>query len=71
MSINLIELKLYHTELFFLALWDNRCVYHAAIHDHAGQGKRKGVRIVGVGEVPYLDPASKSRRQALAESLEA
>ncbi|TAQ91175.1 hypothetical protein B7494_g545 [Chlorociboria aeruginascens] len=52
-----------------MAIWDNRCVWHAAIHDHGGQGLRKGIRCLGVAEVPYLDPASKSRKQALAEKM--
>lgn len=29
-------------------------------------GKRQGNRVVSLGEVPYYDPASKSRREALA-----
>lgn len=30
------------------------------------EGKRQGNRAVSLGEVPYFDPASKSRREALA-----
>ena len=50
-----------------LAIWDNRSVYHAATPDHEGLGERRGHRAVGLGERPYLDPKSKSRREALAE----
>lgn len=49
-----------------LAIWDNRCTYHAATPDHAGFGHRTGHRAVGVGEQPYLDPESQSRKQALS-----
>ena len=54
-----------------LAIWDNRSVYHAATPDYEGLGERLGKRAVSIGEKPYLDPASKSRREALRESLEA
>ena len=50
-----------------LAIWDNRSVYHAATPDYEGLGERKGHRVVGLGEKPYFDSNSKSRRQALAE----
>lgn len=48
-----------------LAIWDNRSVYHTATFDYAGYGKRTGQRAVSLGERPYLDPQSKSRREAL------
>jgi alpha-ketoglutarate-dependent taurine dioxygenase len=50
-----------------LAIWDNRSVYHAATPDYInlGLGERTGQRAVGLGERPYLDPESKSRRDAL------
>ncbi|KAL2005094.1 hypothetical protein VTN00DRAFT_2944 [Thermoascus crustaceus] len=47
-----------------LAIWDNRSVYHTATNDY--EGKRQGNRVVSLGEIPYFDPASKSRREALA-----
>ena len=50
-----------------LAIWDNRSVYHAATPDYDGYGERKGHRVVGLGEAPYFDPKSKSRREVLAE----
>lgn len=53
-----------------LAIWDNRSVYHAATPDYVfeeGLGERKGSRAVSLGEKPYFDPESKSRREALAE----
>jgi len=52
-----------------LAIWDNRSVYHAATPDYIDQGlgERTGRRAVSLGEKPYLDPNSVSRREALAE----
>ena len=51
-----------------VAIWDNRSVYHAATPDYIfeeGLGERKGSRAVSLGEKPYFDPASTSRRAAL------
>jgi len=50
-----------------MAIWDNRCTYHNATYDFGGIGDRAGVRAMSVGEKPYLDPASKSRREAAKE----
>ncbi|KAL4817405.1 hypothetical protein BDW67DRAFT_184070 [Aspergillus spinulosporus] len=47
-----------------LAIWDNRSVFHTATNDY--DGKRQGNRVVSLGEIPYFDPGSKSRREALA-----
>ncbi|KAK2612060.1 hypothetical protein QQS21_001909 [Conoideocrella luteorostrata] len=52
-----------------IAIWDNRSVYHTAIFDYAGLGARTGHRAVGIGERPYLDLDSKTRREALADQL--
>ncbi len=52
-----------------IAIWDNRSVYHAATPDYiheGGLGERTGSRAVSLGEKPYFDPESKSRREALA-----
>jgi alpha-ketoglutarate-dependent taurine dioxygenase len=46
-----------------LAIWDNRSVFHTATDDYAG--KRQGNRVVSLGEKPFYNPASKSRREAL------
>jgi len=46
-----------------LAIWDNRSVFHTATNDYTG--KRQGNRVVSLGEKPYYDPNSVSRRQAL------
>lgn len=46
-----------------LAIWDNRSVFHTATYDYVG--KRQGNRVVSLGEKPYFDPNSKSRREAL------
>ncbi|KAJ5281850.1 hypothetical protein N7478_007222 [Penicillium angulare] len=48
-----------------IAIWDNRSVFHTATADHEGFGPRSGNRAVGVGEIPYFDPSSKSRREDL------
>jgi alpha-ketoglutarate-dependent taurine dioxygenase len=50
-----------------LAIWDNRSVYHAATPDYDGLGDRAGVRAVSLGEKPFYDPASKSRREELRD----
>ena len=47
------------------AIWDNRCAYHAPTPDY--RGSRGGWRVLGVGEVPYLDPNSVSRTEALTK----
>ncbi|KAJ3053032.1 hypothetical protein HK097_005203 [Rhizophlyctis rosea] len=49
-----------------LAIWDNRSTVHAATFDYGTQ-LRFGERAVSLGERPYLDPNSKSRREALGE----
>ncbi|KAH8673391.1 hypothetical protein BX600DRAFT_479963 [Xylariales sp. PMI_506] len=46
-----------------LAIWDNRSVFHTATNDYVG--KRQGNRVVSLGEKPYYDPTSQSRREAL------
>ncbi|KAG9188898.1 hypothetical protein G6011_07603 [Alternaria panax] len=50
-----------------MAIWDNRCTYHNATYDFGGIGDRAGVRAMSVAEKPYLDPVSKSRREAAKE----
>jgi hypothetical protein len=49
------------------AIWDNRSAFHSATFDYEGLGERFGNRAVGIGEVPYLDPNSQSRTEALAK----
>jgi alpha-ketoglutarate-dependent taurine dioxygenase len=46
-----------------LAIWDNRSVYHTATFDY--DGVRTGQRAVSLGERPYFDDKSSSRRAAL------
>ena len=53
-----------------LAIWDNRSVYHAATPDYIGLGERLGHRAVSLGEKPFLDPQSRSRREALSEETQ-
>ncbi|ROV98044.1 hypothetical protein VMCG_07077 [Cytospora schulzeri] len=52
-----------------IAIWDNRSVFHTATYDYDGLGDRFGNRAVGIGEKPYLDPDSSSRRVALGQSF--
>ncbi|KAK3689498.1 TfdA family taurine dioxygenase [Podospora appendiculata] len=48
------------------AIWCNACTLHAATPDtHLVEGNRVGVRATGIGDVPYFDPASTGRREAL------
>ncbi|OIW32671.1 putative alpha-ketoglutarate-dependent taurine dioxygenase [Coniochaeta ligniaria NRRL 30616] len=57
-----------------VAIWDNRSVYHTATADYLfeeGLGERKGSRAVSLGEKPFIDPASSSRREALARERSA
>lgn len=49
------------------AIWDNRSAFHSATFDYDDLGERFGNRAVGIGEVPYFDPESRSRTEALAE----
>ncbi|KAE9368354.1 putative TfdA family taurine dioxygenase [Stipitochalara longipes BDJ] len=46
-----------------VAIWDNRSVFHTATNDYGG--KRQGNRVVSIGEKPYFDPNSVSRRETL------
>jgi len=46
-----------------VAIWDNRSVYHTSTPDVTGL--RVIDRTTSVGEKPYFDPASMSRREAL------
>ncbi|KAB8214283.1 alpha-ketoglutarate-dependent sulfonate dioxygenase [Aspergillus novoparasiticus] len=52
-------------EIGDIAIWDNRSTFHCATFNFDGFGDRSGNRAVGVGEVPYFDPSSKSRREDL------
>ncbi|GAB1217982.1 hypothetical protein ATERTT37_007225 [Aspergillus terreus] len=47
-----------------MAIWDNRSTWHCATYDYVEA--RAGDRVCSLGEAPYLDIQSKSRRQALA-----
>ncbi|KAL2819299.1 hypothetical protein BDW59DRAFT_165163 [Aspergillus cavernicola] len=49
-----------------MAIWDNRSTWHCATYDYAGT--RTGDRVCSLGEAPYLDIQSQSRRQALSET---
>ncbi|KAJ7725195.1 taurine catabolism dioxygenase [Mycena metata] len=59
-TIRIVEL---HEDENDIAIWDNRCTFHTATNDY--QGLRLGNRVVSIGEKPFFDPASKSRRAVL------
>jgi alpha-ketoglutarate-dependent taurine dioxygenase len=46
-----------------VAIWDNRCTLHCATYDY--DAARAGDRVCSLGEAPYLDLNSRSRREAL------
>ncbi|KIM87923.1 hypothetical protein PILCRDRAFT_814636 [Piloderma croceum F 1598] len=46
-----------------LAIWDNRSTFHTATNDYTDD--RQGNRVVSLGERPYFDPNSRSRRDVL------
>ncbi|CAD6590785.1 MAG: hypothetical protein ASARMPREDX12_004730 [Alectoria sarmentosa] len=51
-----------------LAIWDNRSTYHTATSDYYDDpAERMGRRAISVGEKPFFDVGSKSRREALWE----
>lgn len=46
-----------------LAIWDNRSTWHCATYDYTDP--RAGDRVCSLGEAPYLDLNSKSRKEAM------
>ncbi|KAG7085533.1 hypothetical protein E1B28_003091 [Marasmius oreades] len=50
-----------------VAIWDNRATFHTATHDY--DADRQGNRVVSLGERPYFDPKSNSRRAALGVAV--
>lgn len=50
-----------------VAIWDNRSTFHAATQDFLSFADREGVRTVGVGERPYLDPKSTLQSSAFLQ----
>lgn len=44
-------------------IWDNRSTFHCATYDY--DAARAGDRVASLGEAPYLDVESKSRKEAL------
>jgi len=53
----------YRWEKDDIAIWDNRAALHTATNDY--RGDRQGNRVVGVGEQPFFDRNSQSRREVL------
>jgi hypothetical protein len=47
------------------AIWDNRSAFHIGLLDYEGLGERFGYRVVSIGEKPYVDSNSTSRKVAL------
>lgn len=69
-----LQVRLRWKDVNDVAIWDNRSVFHAATPDYVfeeGLGERRGSRAVSLGERPYFDPASTSRRQALRKEAQA
>ncbi|KAG7926958.1 hypothetical protein KL925_003243 [Ogataea polymorpha] len=52
------------------AIWDNRVSQHRSTWDHEGKESRHGTRVTSLAELPYLDPESKSQREALGLPLD-
>lgn len=52
-----------------IAIWDNRSTFHQPTYDFEGLGGRAGNRVVSCGEVPYYDPASTGRQEAIGEDF--
>ncbi|KAK1926878.1 putative taurine dioxygenase [Papiliotrema laurentii] len=52
-----------------LAIWDNRSTFHAATHD-VDEVTRTGTRSVSIGERPYFDPKSISRKEYFTRPTE-
>lgn len=46
-----------------MAIWDNRSTWHCATYDY--DEARAGDRVCSLGERPFFDPASKSRKAEL------
>lgn len=57
-----IQLR-YKWEKNDVAMWDNRSTIHAATFDYVDFAERTGVRTVGIGERPYLDPNSQLKSE--------
>jgi len=53
----------YRWQVDDVAIWDNRSTFHTATNDYVDN--REGNRVVSLGERPFFDPNSKSRREAL------
>lgn len=47
-----------------IAIWDNRSTWHCATYDY--EEARAGDRVCSLGEAPYLDLSSVSRREDLS-----
>ncbi|KAL4861965.1 hypothetical protein BDV12DRAFT_207634 [Aspergillus spectabilis] len=52
-----------------VAIWDNRATFHTGIFDYFPH-LRHGLRVAPQAEKPYLDPSSKTRKEALQEKAE-
>ena len=60
-----LQVRFHWNDVNDIAIWDNRSVFHNATFDYDGLGERSGNRAVGLGERPFFDPNSSSRREAL------
>ncbi|KAI3392653.1 hypothetical protein diail_5334 [Diaporthe ilicicola] len=50
-----------------IAIWDNQCMVHTATPDYLGKGlgDRRGFRVLGIRDRPYLDPEAVGREEGL------
>lgn len=51
-----------------LVIWDNRSAYHTGTADYLGI--RRGLRVISIGERPYLDENSGVQSEAIYKELE-
>jgi hypothetical protein len=64
-SLSAVEFRRFLLTEIGAAIWDNRSAFHIGLLDYEGLGERFGYRVVSIGEKPYLDSNSTSRKVAL------
>jgi hypothetical protein len=64
-SLSAVEFRRFLLTEIGAAIWDNRSAFHIGLLDYEGLGERFGYRVVSIGEKPYLDSSSTSRKVAL------
>jgi hypothetical protein len=64
-TFDAVQLAIPGSNIYDLAIWDNRSVFHCVTWDYDHLGPRMGKRALCVGERPYFDPNSKSRQETV------